>query len=161
MTYVGRQISYRFNNGAPNQLSQRVGTNEASNSLLYNGFYIQDQWTRKRLTLQGALRYENASSWAPGGENGIIGDNEFGGPMLIPRTERRAGLQRHHAADGCRLRCLWQREDGAQGECRAVPPGRLHRGRLHHQQPGLDARDRRSIARGRIPTAIVSPNATS
>ena len=26
-TYVGRQISYRFNNGVPNQLSQRVGTN--------------------------------------------------------------------------------------------------------------------------------------
>ena len=36
-TYVGRQISYRFNNGVPNQLSQRVGTNETSNSLLYNG----------------------------------------------------------------------------------------------------------------------------
>ncbi len=32
------------------------------------------------------MRYENASSWAPGGENGIIGDNEFGGPILIPRT---------------------------------------------------------------------------
>ena len=35
-TYVGRQISYRFNNGVPNQLSQRVGTNQTSNSLLYN-----------------------------------------------------------------------------------------------------------------------------
>jgi Carboxypeptidase regulatory-like domain len=87
ITYVGRQISYRFNNGAPNQLSQRVGTNETSNSLLYNGFYVQDQWTRKRLTLQGALRYESASSWAPAGENGIIADNEFGGPVLLPRTE--------------------------------------------------------------------------
>jgi hypothetical protein len=86
-TYVGRQISYRFNNGVPNQMSQRVGTNVTSNSLLYNGFYIQDQWTRKRLTLQGALRYEGASSWAPAGENGILGDNEFGGPNLIPRTE--------------------------------------------------------------------------
>src|SRR5436190_8289778 len=86
-TYVGRQISYRFNNGLPNQMSQRVGTNKTSNSLIYNGFYIQDQWTRKRLTLQGALRYEGASSWAPAGENGIIGDNEFGGANLIPRTE--------------------------------------------------------------------------
>ncbi|MEO8260497.1 MAG: carboxypeptidase regulatory-like domain-containing protein [Acidobacteriota bacterium] len=93
ITYVGRQISYRFNNGAPNQLSQRVGTNQVSNSLLYNGFYIQDQWTRKRLTLQGALRYETASSWAPGGENGILADNEFGGPILIPRTE---GVRGYH-----------------------------------------------------------------
>ncbi len=92
-TYVGRQISYRFNNGVPNQMSQRVGTNQTSNSLLYNGFYIQDQWTRERLTLQGALRYETASSWAPAGENGIIADNEFGGPVLLPRTE---GVQGYH-----------------------------------------------------------------
>jgi hypothetical protein len=92
-TYVGRQISYRFNNGVPNQLSQRVGTNQTSNSLLYNGFYIQDQWTRQRLTLQGALRYETASSWAPEGENGIIADNEFGGPFLLPRTD---GVQGYH-----------------------------------------------------------------
>jgi hypothetical protein len=92
-TYVGRQVSYRFNNGVPNQLSQRVGTNKTSNSLRYNGFYIQDQWTRRRLTLQGALRYENASSWAPGGENGILGDNEFGGPNLLPRSD---GVQGYH-----------------------------------------------------------------
>jgi hypothetical protein len=92
-TYVGRQISYRFNNGAPNQLSQRVGTNETSNSLLYNGVYIQDQWTRKRLTLQGAVRFETASSWAPAGENGILADNEFGAAFLLPRTE---GVQGYH-----------------------------------------------------------------
>jgi hypothetical protein len=92
-TYVGRQLSYRFNNGVPNQLSQRVGTNEVSNSLLYNAAYVQDQWTRKRLTLQGALRFETATSWAPAGENGIIANNEFGGPVLLPRTE---GVQGYH-----------------------------------------------------------------
>jgi hypothetical protein len=92
-TYVGRQISYRFNNGSPNQLTQRVGTNQTSNSLLYNAVFIQDQWTRSRLTLQGAVRYETASSWAPAGENGIITDNEFGGPFLLPRTD---GVQGYH-----------------------------------------------------------------
>ena len=92
-TYVGRQISYRFNNGVPNQLSQRVGTNETSNSLLYNAVFIQDQWTRQRLTVQAALRYETASSWAPAGENGILADNEFGGPFLLPRTE---GVKGYH-----------------------------------------------------------------
>ena len=92
-TYVGRQISYRFNNGVPNQLTQRVGTNETSNSLLYHGAYVQDQWTRKRLTLQGALRYETVSSWAPAGENGILGQNEFGGAFLLPRTE---GVRGYH-----------------------------------------------------------------
>ena len=92
-TYVGRQISYRFNNGVPNQLSQRVGPNQTSNSLMYHGFYVQDQWTRGRLTLQGALRYETASSWAPAGENGILSDNEFGGAVLLPRTE---GVRGYH-----------------------------------------------------------------
>jgi hypothetical protein len=92
-TWVGRQISYRFNNGSPNQLSQRVGANATSNSLLYNGVYVQDQWTRGRLTLQGAVRYETASSWAPGGENGILFDNEFGGPVLLPRSD---GVRGYH-----------------------------------------------------------------
>src|SRR5262245_37700294 len=93
ITYVGRQINYRFNNGVPNQTSQLVGPNQTSNSLRYDGFYVQDQWTRKRLTLQGALRFESASSWAPAGQNGIIGTNEFGGPLLLPRTD---GVQGYH-----------------------------------------------------------------
>ena len=92
-TYVGRQISYRFNNGVPNQLSQRVGMNGTSNSLLYNAVFVQDQWTRERLTVQAALRYETASSWAPAGENGILTDNEFGAPFLLPRTE---GVKGYH-----------------------------------------------------------------
>jgi len=86
-TYVGQQVSYRFNNGVPTQLSQRVGTNETSNSLQYNAVYVQDQWTRERLTVQAALRFETARSWAPAGENGIIADNQFGGPFLLPRTD--------------------------------------------------------------------------
>src|SRR5204863_10161870 len=75
VTFVGREVSYHFNNGVPNQLSQRVGTTETSNSLEYNAVYVQDQWTRQRLTVQGALRFETARSWAPAGENGIIADN--------------------------------------------------------------------------------------
>jgi hypothetical protein len=30
-----------------------------------DAFYVQDQWTRGRLTLQGALRFDRAWSWAP------------------------------------------------------------------------------------------------
>jgi hypothetical protein len=93
VTYVGRQVSYRFNNGVPNQLSQRVGTNGTSNSLRYNALFVQDQWTRSRLTVQAALRYENASSWAPANQNGILSANEFGNSFLLPRTDGVKGYQ--------------------------------------------------------------------
>jgi hypothetical protein len=34
---------------------------------------VQDTWTRNRLTLQGALRYDRVSSWSPAGKNGAVG----------------------------------------------------------------------------------------
>jgi hypothetical protein len=92
-TLVGRQISYRFNNGVPNQMSQRVGPNRVADSLRYDALFVQDQWTRERLTLQGGLRYETARSWAPGGQNGIIAAHQFGGELLFPRTE---GVRGYH-----------------------------------------------------------------
>ena len=50
----------------------RIGRHfEQSNRTRYDGIYVQDQWTRGRLTLQGALRYEHAWSWFPEGENGV------------------------------------------------------------------------------------------
>jgi len=91
-TMVGQQISYRFNNGAPNQMSQRVGPNRVTDSVRYDAVFVQDQWTRNRLTIQGGLRYETAKSWAPGGDsNGIIEPHQFGPANLFPRTEGVSG----------------------------------------------------------------------
>ena len=64
-TQVAQQLSYTFNNGSPIQLSTRVGPTRVSDRLRYGAFYVQDAWTRGRLTLQGALRFELASSWSP------------------------------------------------------------------------------------------------
>ena len=71
-TQVAQQLSYTFNNGAPIALSTRVGPTRVSDRIRYGAFYIQGAWTRGRLTLQGALRFEMASSWSPDGENGIL-----------------------------------------------------------------------------------------
>jgi hypothetical protein len=46
-------------------------TQAQSNRTMFNAFYVQDSWTVDRLTLQGALRFDRAWSWAPGGENRI------------------------------------------------------------------------------------------
>src|SRR4051812_12089537 len=65
--FVGQQISYRFNNGVPNQLTQRVGPTTTSNRTVPDALFVQDQWTRNRLTLQGGLRYEHVHSFFPEG----------------------------------------------------------------------------------------------
>jgi hypothetical protein len=41
------------------------------------GFYAQDQWTRGRMTFQGAIRYDRASSWAPAEGNGTTATSRF------------------------------------------------------------------------------------
>ena len=66
----GPQMSYRFNNGSPNQLTIRE-TQAQSNRVMFHAFYAQDQWTIGRLTVQGALRFDRAFSWHPGGQSSI------------------------------------------------------------------------------------------
>ena len=89
---VDNQLAYTFNNGNPIQLTMRIGPHGQSNRTRYDGFYAQDQWTRGRLTLQGAVRYEHAWSWFPEGENGILEDNQFGSRYIFPRQDGVTGF---------------------------------------------------------------------
>jgi hypothetical protein len=84
---AGSQLSYIFNNTQPIQFTLRDAPFWQSNRTRFDALYVQDQWTRGRLTLQGAVRYEHAWSWFPDGENGIIADNQFGSKFLFPRTD--------------------------------------------------------------------------
>jgi len=92
-SFIGQQLSYRFNNGVPNQLTQRVGPTLTSNRVLPDAFFIQDQWTRSRLTLQGGLRYEHVRSYFPEGENGVIEAHQFGPAFIFPKT---TGVRGHN-----------------------------------------------------------------
>ncbi|HET9831990.1 MAG TPA: carboxypeptidase-like regulatory domain-containing protein [Vicinamibacterales bacterium] len=58
-------LRYRFNNGAPNQLTMFI--HEFQNDLWMrdDALYAQGQWTMNKLTLQGGLRFDRAWSWAP------------------------------------------------------------------------------------------------
>jgi len=58
-------LRYRVNNGVPNQLTQYVHEQQNDLWMRNHALYAQEQWTHGRLTLQGALRYDRASSWAP------------------------------------------------------------------------------------------------
>ena len=80
-------LSYTFNNRVPSSFGLRIAPTENSNRTRYDAFYVQDQWTKNRLTLQGGIRYEHAWSWAPAGENGVLAPSRFlATPFLFPET---------------------------------------------------------------------------
>jgi hypothetical protein len=79
--------NYLFFDGFPISLTQRISPHMHSNRTRFDAFYVQDQWTKNRLTLQGALRYEHAWSWFPEGENGITASSRYNAaPILFPKT---------------------------------------------------------------------------
>ena len=72
----GPEISYRFNNGIPNQLTERIRDFRSYSRVRYMAFYGQDQWTRGRLTLSGGLRYDHSWSYYP--------EQSIGGVTFLP-----------------------------------------------------------------------------
>ena len=51
-------LSYQFNLGVPNQLTQYATPFEAPSNALTAGLYAQDQWVLGRMTLQGGVRFD-------------------------------------------------------------------------------------------------------
>jgi hypothetical protein len=58
-------LQYRLNNGVPNLLTFDLKPYSPKQRTRNDAFYAQEQWTMKRLTLQGAIRYDHAWSYFP------------------------------------------------------------------------------------------------
>ena len=81
------QLSYRFNQGVPNQFTFRLPEWHQADRTSTAALYVQDSWTRDRLTLQGALRYDRAWSFSPAEFNGTELTSKFNAaPITFPRT---------------------------------------------------------------------------
>src|SRR2546423_5044647 len=81
------QLSYRFNQGVPNQFTFRLPEWHRADRTSTAAAYIQDRWTRGRLTLQGALRYDRAWSFNPAEFNGTPLTSKFNAaPITFERT---------------------------------------------------------------------------
>ena len=65
------QLAYRFNQGVPNRVTYRLPTRSNNTITQLHGIFMQDQYTRGRLTLSGAVRWDRASSYAPVEGNGV------------------------------------------------------------------------------------------
>jgi hypothetical protein len=86
--FVGdSQLAYRFNQGVPNQFTFRLPEWHQSDRTGTGSLYIQDKWTRGRLTLQAALRYDRAWSFTPADHNGTELTSRFNAaPISFERT---------------------------------------------------------------------------
>jgi hypothetical protein len=81
------QLSYRFNQGVPNQFTFRLPEWHQADRTSTSAMYVQDTWTRGRMTLQGALRYDRAWSFSPAEHNGTELTSRFNAaPITFPRT---------------------------------------------------------------------------
>jgi hypothetical protein len=83
-------LSYRVNNGIPNQLTQTLIPFDRKDRVRYAAFYAQEQWTRGRMTVQGALRYDRAWSYFP---EQRVGPTRFlTTGIVFPKTEGVTGF---------------------------------------------------------------------
>jgi hypothetical protein len=61
-------LQYRFNRGVPNRFTMTIPEWRTADRTSVAAFFVQDTWTRGRMTVQGALRYDRAWSHSPGGD---------------------------------------------------------------------------------------------
>ena len=65
-----QHLTYRVNDGVPNQLTQSISPWVNNARVGWTGLFVQEEWRARRLTVQGALRYDRARSWFPAQQEG-------------------------------------------------------------------------------------------
>jgi hypothetical protein len=82
------QLAYRFQNRIPNQFTYRLPQFQTADRTKVTAFFAQDTWTHNRLTIQGALRFDHASSFSPAEHNGTSLTSPFNTqPVVLDRTD--------------------------------------------------------------------------
>ena len=85
-------LSYRFNRGIPNRFTMTIPEWRTADRTSVAAIFAQDTWTRNRLTLQGALRFDRAWSYSPGGA-------EFNGTPIASRINQPISFERTNSVD--------------------------------------------------------------
>ena len=76
-TFDFQPLSYRFNNGIPNQLTQRAQPSLYKGNIDHDiGMYAQDRWTSRRLTVYYGLRFDAFKNSFP--------ETQIGPAALVP-----------------------------------------------------------------------------
>ena len=114
-----QNLTYRFNNGVPNQLTQSISPWVNDARVAWDALFVQEQWTRRASDAAGRRAVRSGPELVSGAA---------GRAVEIPadahhhsRDARRRQLQGHHAEDGRGVRPVRDRQDGTQDEPRQVP----------------------------------------
>jgi len=86
-----QNLTFRVNNGVPNRITETALPFQTHSDVRYDAFYVQDQWTRGRMTLQGALRFDYARSYFP--EQKIGPSNYLPFSTAFPRMDGVTGYK--------------------------------------------------------------------
>jgi hypothetical protein len=79
LTYTNSTgLIYTLSNGVPISLQQLSTPHESLTRAAQTSFFVQEQYTLNRLTLQGALRYDSPRSWYP--------EQRVGGTRFLPQV---------------------------------------------------------------------------
>jgi Carboxypeptidase regulatory-like domain len=82
------QLAYRFLNHVPNQFTFRLPQFQTADRTKVTALFAQDTWTRGQLTVQGAVRFDKASSFSPAEHNGTTVTSRFNAtPVTLERTD--------------------------------------------------------------------------
>jgi hypothetical protein len=79
-----QNLTYRVSNGVPNQLTQSISPWVNDTRVAWDAVYVQNQWTPGRVTIQGALRFDRATSRFPEQQEGP--SRFLPTPITIPET---------------------------------------------------------------------------
>ena len=114
-------LFYTFNNGVPVSIEQHALPFSATTHLSLDlGIYVQDKWTFKRATINGAA-FRHFKNYFPEqhlGPASFVPNRDVTIPGTPTPTEGRDAGHRH------RLRPVWRRQDRAEGELGQVPDRR-------------------------------------
>jgi outer membrane receptor protein involved in Fe transport len=118
----------------PNQLTQYVHDQQNDLWMRNDGFYVQQQWTRGRLTLQGALRFDRAWSWAP---EQRLESRFWAQPLVFDETPVVDSYTDLTPRAAVTYDLFGNGKTALQGDARQVPRVHGHRLQLRARQPDV------------------------